>query len=306
MKGERGFALVITLIVTALLVALLVEFVNEVYVDTSHSHNFVASQQASILAESGIDGGKQLLQFASVLRMGANYSSLTEVWAQPQSLASEEGAVTVAIEEESGKLNLNQATSAKGTDTPTTEMARRLFKKLGLSTDLVEVLMDWVDDDDTPHAGGAETNYYSTLKTPYRAKNARLETFEELALLKGFTPEVLAKLKPMVTVYSSIPNEPVTLINVNTARREVLASLDAKMSDDLVSRIIDYRTTRPIKDQKDLLSIPGVDAVIQNIGTYLTYSGTVWRIRAEGRVKESVSVAEAVVGQTGFLYWREY
>ena len=91
MKGERGFALVITLIVTALLVALLVEFVNEVYVDTSHSHNFVASQQASILAESGIDGGKQLLQFASVLRMGANYSSLTEVWAQPQSLLPTRG-----------------------------------------------------------------------------------------------------------------------------------------------------------------------------------------------------------------------
>ena len=314
MRGERGFALVITLIVTALLVALLVEFVNEVYVDTSHSHNFVASQQAAILAESGIDGGVKLLQFAALGRQGQNYSSLSEIWAKPQSYDSGEGTVTITIEEESGKMNLNQATSPNGTDNSnqTSAMALRLIRNLNLSSDLFDALMDWVDENDTPRSGGAESSYYTTLKFPYHAKNARLETVEELALVKGFTPEVLTALRPLVTVYgSSDNNEPVTKINVNTAPREVLASLDDKMSDDLVNRILDYRKTTPIKNLADFNSIAGIDAVSTGFVDKITFGGNVYRIHAEGKVGESVAVAEAVIriaglSLPGFLYWREY
>jgi general secretion pathway protein K len=312
MRGNKGFALVITLIVTALLVALLAEFVNEVYVDTSHSHNFVASQQASILAESGIDGGVKLLQLAATLRMGQSYSALTEVWAKPQSYDSGNGTVTIRIEEESGKLNLNTATNPKGTQNEYSLMVARLLKNLQLSPDLLDVLMDWVDDDDTPKPGGAETSYYMTLKTPYRAKNARLETFEELALLKGYTPKILTTLRPLVTVYGGSDNaEFATKINVNTAPKEVLAALDDKMSDDLVNRIIDHRTTTPIKNQKEFLEIAGTEALTPAALSNIAYGGKVYRIFAEGRVGESVSVAEAVVrmqsmSNASVIYWREY
>ncbi|HEY5514213.1 MAG TPA: type II secretion system minor pseudopilin GspK [Geomonas sp.] len=315
MRGERGFALVITLIVTALLVALLVEFVSEVYVDTSHSHNFVASQQASILAESGLAGGIKLLQVSSLMRQGQSYSSLSEPWAKPQSYDAGVGSVTITIEEESGKMNLNQATSPNGTDNQnqTSAMALRLFKNLKLSADLFDALMDWVDENDAPRSGGAETSYYSTLKTPYKAKNARLETVEELAMLKGFTPEILTKLRPCVSVYGSLNNaEFVTPINVNTAPKEVLAVLDEKMTESLVESIIDSRMKSPIKSQRDLLLISGMDTILPNIVDKITFSGSVYRIHAEGRVGESVSVAEAVVrmasGQSPplILYWREY
>jgi general secretion pathway protein K len=309
MRGERGFALVITLVITALLIALLAEFVNEVYVDTSHSHNFVASQQAAILAESGVEGGKQLLKYSSVLRMGQNYSSLTEPWAKPQSYDAGEGTVTISIEEESGKLNLNSATNDTGVNNPMTEVALRMVRNLKLSTDLVDVLMDWVDTNDQPRAGGAESSYYSTLKAPYKAKNARLDSVEELGLLKGFTPEVLGKLRPLVTVYGSNENEPTTQINLNTAPREVLLALDDAMSEDLVQRILDYRKTSVIKigTVKDI----GLDTVLPKISTKVTYGGTVYRIHAEGKVRESTSVAEAVVRVSGtaeptVLYWREY
>ena len=311
MKGERGFALVIALIVTALLVALLVEFVSEVYVDTSHSHNFVASQQAGILAESGIAGGIKLLQASSFIRQGGNYSSLLEPWAKPQMLDTGEGTVSISIEEESGKLNLNQATSANGTPNEYTERAIRLFKKLNLSADLADALLDWVDENDDPKPGGAETSYYGSLKFPYAAKNKRVETLEELLLLKGFTPTILAKLRGCVTVHgSSSDAEPATPININTAPKEVIASLDERLTDDLVERILEYRKSKPIKDLLDLNSIPGMDAVSTNFVNKISYSGSVYRIRAEGRVGESVSVAEAVVrtsgGQPSVLYWREY
>lgn len=312
MRGNRGFALVITLIVTTLLVALLVEFVNEVYVDTSHSHNFVASQQAGILAESGIVGGMKLLQGSSALRLGEQYSSLLEPWAKPISFDADNGTVTISIEEETGKLNLNTATSSNGTPTPYTLMLNRLLTRLKISTELSEALLDWVDENEQPQPGGAESSYYGSLKLPYSAKNRRLETVDELALLKGFTPAVLTKLRPLVTAYgNSNEAEPVSKINVNTADKELLIALDEKMSEDLAQRVLDFRKTKPIKNMADFNSIAGIDAVSPAFADKITFGGSVYRIHAEGKVGESVAVAEAVVRTGGnatpaVLYWREY
>lgn len=307
MKRERGFALVITLIVTALLVGLLVEFVSEVYVDTSHSHNFVASQQAGILAESGIAGGIKLLQASRAMSRG--YSSLLDPWAKPQSFDAGVGSVSISIEEESGKLDLNSATSQTGTPDPFySETAQRLFTKLELAPDLYETLKDWVDTDDTPQPDGAETTYYGTLKPPYLAHNDRLSSFGELALVKGFTPQVLTKLRSCVTVYGSASGI-AAQININTAPKELLSALDdTLMRGDLVDRILEYRKTKPIKNLND---IPGIGALAQTLALKVVCKGTVYRIRAEGKVGESVSVAEAVVTNVDqpkptVLYWREY
>jgi len=315
MKGERGFALVIALVITALLVALLVEFVSEVYVDTAHSHNFVAAQQAAILAESGIGGGKQLLTASALLRQGQDYSSLSETWAKPFSYDAGVGTVTITIEEESGKFNINTATSDQGDVTlDQVQVLRRLLNNLKLSPDLKDAVIDWADKNDTPLPGGAETSYYSTLKFPYAAKNAKLDTLEELALVKGFTPEVLTKLRALLTVYYAVPGESITKVNINTAPKEVLIALDDKMSDTLVDRILEFRKTTPIKGPGDVSQISGLDTVLPYISTKITYGGNVYRIHAEGRVGETVSVAEAVVrmgsgltpGTPPILYWREY
>lgn len=303
MRGEKGFALVITLIVTALLVALLVEFVNEVYVDASHSHNFVASQQAGILAESGVAGGIKLLQVSSAMRLGESYSSLLEPWAKPQSFEADNGTVTITIEEESGKLNLSNATPDNGIANTYTQELVRLLTRFKLSSDLADALLDWVDVNETPLPGGAEKSYYGNLKLPYAAKNQKLETVEELALVKGFTPEALAMLKPCVTVYGSVDPEYETKININTAPRDVLAALG--LSEDKLDSILDVRKSRPIKNLAEF----GISPDIQS---RLTCQGSVYRIRSEGKVGESVAVAEAVVRTGGsmttpaVIYWREY
>ncbi|HBG05874.1 MAG: general secretion pathway protein GspK [Geobacteraceae bacterium GWC2_58_44] len=310
MRGERGFALVITLIVTALLVALLVEFVSEVYVDTSHSHNFVASQQAGILAESGIAGGIKLLQSSTLMRKGEPFTSLLEIWAKPQVVPLGEGTVSVSIEEESGKLDLNSVALPSGVSNDTFQpIFLRLLTHLKLSPELYEAMADWADTDAVPRPNGAETAYYSALKSPYQAHDESIDTVEELALVKGFTPEVLAKLSSCVTVYGSAAASGVaTPININTAPKELLAALDEKlMSGDLVERILEYRKTKPIKS---LSEIPGLDTLVQSLQLRVVYQGTIYRIRAEGKVGDSVSVAEAVVKMDGLkptvLYWREY
>ena len=309
MKGERGFALVITLIVTALLVALLVEFVSEVYVDASHSHNFVASQQAGILAESGIVGGIGILAMSAAIRsaQGVTTSSLNEQWAKPFSYDAGVGTVTITIEEEDGKFDLNAATSPNGT-TPIFygKMAQRLLAVLQLSPNLYDTLSDWMSDGDSPRPNGAKNNYYNTLKPPYQTHNAKLGTFEELGLIKGFTPQVLTKLRSCTTVYPQMGIS--APININTAPREVLTALDDSLArGDLVDRILEYRKTTPIKTLND---VPGLGTLVGLTGN-VSFMGSIYRIHAEGKVGESVSVAEAVVTNAvnpkpTILYWREY
>ena len=308
MKDERGFALVITLIITALLVAVCAEFIDEVYVDTSISHNFVAGQQASILAASGVDGGIRMLQFTLAEQV---YSSLLDSWAKPLKIEDEQGSLQVTIEEESGKLNLNVIAQPNGTFNDVYyPIAVRLLKKLQLSPDLCDALADWVDENDDPHPGGGESSYYATLKPPYTAKNARMETLEELALVKGFDGKTLTLLRPFVTVFPDEQNAPAAPININTAPREVIASLDERMTDDLVARVIDYRKTTPIKNPAELARIPGLETIATGLMTRIKSKGTVFRIHSEARVMETSRVVEAVVRISGLqqtvLYWREF
>lgn len=62
--------------------------------------------------------------------------------------------------------------------------------------------------------------YYLSLSVPYRAANAPLSHVDELRLVKGFSPEVIASLRPFVTALPEF-----AAVNVNTAPRELLAAV---------------------------------------------------------------------------------
>jgi general secretion pathway protein K len=309
--SQRGFALIITLIVTALLVALVTEFITDVYVDTSARQSYLDGQQASLLADSGVSGGLALLKYSLA---GQSYSSLQDRWAKPIEIAEERGTLRVTIEEESGKLSLNHIYGANGTPYgPKGEyqdIAQRLLKKQGLSLDLLDALADWVDNNDEPHPGGAETPYYAALKPAYAAKNGPLDTLEELRLVKGFSREAFARLQPFVTVYSVNQAAP-PLININTAPKEVIMALDDQLTDSLAAQILDQRKTTPFKSPGELTNVSGMGATFGRIQGFITTSGSIYRLRAEAQVNGTTRIIETVVtGVTGAkpvtLYWREY
>ncbi len=308
MKGERGFALVLTLVVTAILVALVTEFITEVYVDTSSRQYAVDAQQASLLAESGVFGSIKLLQRELG---GQSYSSLQDRWATPLVLEEEKGSLRVTVEEENGKLSLNHVALPNGTFNEVYYgIAVRLLKKLGLSPDLCDTLADWVDENEEPHPGGAESVWYLAQKPPYHAKNSRLETLEELSLVKGFSGKPLEQLRPFVTVYADDPAAPAAPININTAPRELLLALDDRMTGALADNIIEYRKTTPFKSPAELTRVSGMESIATGLQTVLRTKGSVYRLRAEATVNGTIRVIEAVVRPTAMpptvLYWREY
>jgi general secretion pathway protein K len=313
MRGDRGFALVITLIVTALLVALVTEFIAEVYVDTTSKQSYVDAQKAGLMAESGVAGAMAMLQFALPKK---SYTSLHDLWAKPLDLPEEQGTLRVTVEDESARLSLNHIVGANGTfideNDPTGSYygtALRLFRNLKLpASDLCDAIADWIDDNDIPKPGGAESTWYTARKPSCAAKNARLETFEEIALVKGFSSEVIEKIRQFVTIYGE--SSFAAPINVNTAPKELLMALDERITDSQAEQIIEYRKNTPFKDKSELVRVPGMERIATGLQSRITAKSTLFRITAEGQANGTKIVVEAVVsfasGVPAVLYWREY
>ncbi|MGQ9563446.1 MAG: general secretion pathway protein GspK [Thermogutta sp.] len=98
-------------------------------------------------------------------------------------------AIRYGLENESAKLNVNSLLLA---DKTVTNGGRQLLMGLpGMTEDVADAILDWLDPDDEPREFGAELEYYTTLPTPYTPKNGPLETIEELLLVRGVTPELL-------------------------------------------------------------------------------------------------------------------
>jgi general secretion pathway protein K len=303
-NNRKGFALVVTLLVTALLVALVVEFISEVYVDTSGRQSFVDGQRASLLAESGIEGAKVILQ---VTLISQSFTSLRDQWARPLEFPDESGNLRVTIEEESGKLNLNYVAGPRY-NASYGETVKALCRVLKLpADDLFDALADWIDSDDQPRPGGGESAYYLARKPACTPANAPLLTFDELAMVKGFDEKTLQKISPFVTVYADFYDT--AAVNINTAPKEVLLALADNMTDSLAEAIIDYRKVTPFKAAGELSQVAGMAAVLPRILT--SVSGKIYRIRSEATVNGTSRIIETVVNLTTpsaprTLYWREY
>lgn len=107
----------------------------------------------------------------------------------PNSSGSYGGEVRYGLENESAKLNVNSLLLA---DQYAENAGRELLMTLpGMTEDVADAILDWIDADDEPREFGAEIEYYATLDPPYAPKNGPLETIEELLLVRGVMPELL-------------------------------------------------------------------------------------------------------------------
>jgi type II secretory pathway component PulK len=97
-----------------------------------------------------------------------------------------DGVVTgirFGLEDESARLNLN-ALMVFEEQSP--GIGREILMGLpGMSEDVADAILDWMDPDDEPREFGAEIDYYATLDIPYEPKNGPPESVEELMLVRG-------------------------------------------------------------------------------------------------------------------------
>jgi general secretion pathway protein K len=247
-SDERGIALLLTLLVLTLLVALILEFDAEARREYRDAAAFRDNFKATVLARAAVQAARGTLQLDLLKDKQANqfFDALTDIWALPiMNYAIGDGLLNAQIEDERGKLNLNDLAAggdpiAKG---KRILRVKRLFELLQINPELVDAIVDWVDQDETPEPAGAESLYYQTLHPPYRAANAPLQTLLELRLIKGMTPEVIQKLSKLVTVY---PPEGESKVNLNTADPLVLQALDPRITQGMAADIVQARPFKTI------------------------------------------------------------
>ena len=215
---ERGFALVIVMWLFTVLFVLGAEFAGAMRQDATATKNFADETQSYYLATAaanltfyrafldrdrggqgqqvgagaegqqadatkatkpGLDTGDD--QGPLVFRDGAWHD--VELWGAP---------VKVKVTDEGGKIPINF---------PSGQLEAKLFPLLvhvlgnmgvdsQLASSIADSVVDWEDDDDEHRVNGAESDYYLGLANPYPAKNKRLDSIEELLLIKGVTPDL--------------------------------------------------------------------------------------------------------------------
>jgi general secretion pathway protein K len=145
-------------------------------------------------------------------------------------------------------------------------------------------LLDWLDADGVVTVGGgAEDGYYAAMKPPRLAANRPLITLDELALVAGYTPDVLARLRPFVT---ALPAAAGIAINVNTAPPEILAAtLDGLTLAD-ANRLAAMRLNAPFRSVADFRSRLPSGIPVNELVLRVTSDGFVIRVNVrQGEVQ---------------------
>lgn len=169
---------------------------------------------------------------------------LTEDWAKPlPPLAVEGGQVTGRIFDAQGKFNLNNLVRGNAPSPPDIGAFKHLLQSLSIDPNLSDAVIDWIDTDSNASPAGAEDIDYLQMKTPYRTANQPMQSVEELRLVRGFTREIVDKLRPWVT---ALPQP--GAININTAPKEVLAAL-FYTKPEVVDQLV---TQRPYKSTGEI------------------------------------------------------
>jgi hypothetical protein len=97
--------------------------------------------------------------------------------------------VRYGLQDESCRLNLNTLLAAEKAKKGS---ARTILLALpGMTEQIADSILDWIDADSDVREYGAETETYASLSPPYAPKNAPLDTIEELLLVNGVTPWLL-------------------------------------------------------------------------------------------------------------------
>lgn len=325
----------------------------------------VTSQKMVDQAVAAFGGGRRVVElwqyapkFAEIFArqtlniLGVDLIDLKEA----EGLGVAEGSFVLEVEPEDSRVSINTGSSP----TERKNLFTRLYPLLagrvdpdsqatatGMDRKAAEVIlniMDWVDPDDERSdidsngnfvaAGGAGENVdYS--RYGYRARNAKMDSVDELRLVQGMTDELFCQLGEELTVYQT------DKINVNEADVRILRAIlcDNLMGDRMLAcgPTLDYPdavmdralqlmdTCRRIKkeiflppfaNENEFLTFfsrlpePFASMLAVNQGTLRPLVGVkskVLRVTSRGWVGTSGWQITAVIdqGSTNWLHWRE-
>ncbi len=303
-RHQRGVALVTAMFVVAIVATLAAFLAVSQQVWLRQAQNLSDLAQADGITRGAIElAGIALIEDA---RLSRNIDTLAEKWNEPVVLPVEGGFVTIRASDAQSRFNLNNLVSggpgSRVLNGGEIAVFDRLLLELGLDANLKATLIDWLDDNaDVDPGGGAEDIEYASQPTPYRTANRALESIDELKSVKGYTPEVIDKLREHVV---ALPAERgIVPVNVNTANLATIAAVMGKPTAALESTS-GKDAVREFRTRQDFDKLfPGAQAGSHDVFTNLF----IVNVRSTvGRITRS---AEALVERSGndniIVHWQQ-
>jgi len=198
--NNKGFVLVIVLIMITFLFIISYDFLYKSITYITYLNRFKTDNNTEYMAYSGYTLAKSILD---IDRLGLNISSMPninsnknivsykDIWAiEFPEIPLDTGSIKILIEDEQSKINISALANVFVASTPYYGILQRLFGDMGLIIDIADCILDWVDPDSLRSPQGAESDYYLSLKPPYKAQNSEMGSIDELLLVKLVTPEI--------------------------------------------------------------------------------------------------------------------
>lgn len=255
-------------------------------IDLMIEKNYGDRIQAHYLALAGVEKTKALLYRDAQQRARSGRNHTGELYNSPDNFRdvrfgrgqfsiirdgteAEGGGIIYGISDEESRLNLNSASF---------EQVSNLDR---MTPDVAAAIIDWRDEDNQPSPGGAESDYYASLRPPYLTRNAPFQTIRELLLVRGVSPELLFGTRrgevhhvgdgeagpasgqsgsgwaDVLTVNSSVDNVSAAgedQVNIQTADETALTSIPG-ITSDIARAIVAYRNQNRFESIVDLLDV---------------------------------------------------
>lgn len=208
--ARRGMVLILVLIVIAMLGLAGFAFLDSMVTENKATRLAGRDAQARLLTESGVDYVRTLLaaEASEIEQLGGFYDNPDQfrgglLFEMPDeeltgrftlispvtSSPDQPPEFRYGLQDESAKLNLNILLEW---DKQQPGAARNALLQLpGMTPEVADAILDWIDPDSDPREAGAEVDYYSGLEPPYGPTNGPVRSFEELLLVRGVTRDLL-------------------------------------------------------------------------------------------------------------------
>lgn len=196
-EDDRGFALVTVLWIVGLLAVMTAGLAVSVGTHVRVVANVAESAKAEALADAGIALAVVDLMAA---RLSPDHKRRFPIDGRAVGCSvGGEGVLSIAISDEAGKIDINTAGIP---------LMRALLTGLGVSVEksaqLADAIFDFRDADDDRRPNGAESAEYRAAGLGWLPKNSGLQSVDELIQVYGFTAELIARMRPYISVYTGL------------------------------------------------------------------------------------------------------
>ena len=231
---HRGGVLILTMVVLASVTAILATAVATENAEVRAGILRLERSKARIAAESGIQ-----YALSAFIEQDANMVSQVDAWYALGTQSSDlfqVGNVTfrLQIADASSLVNLNTAPEVD-------------LQNMGLTSEQIDSLLDWREEGTTPRTEGAKDEFYNSLAFPYNAQLRRMDTLDELLLIKGFDPATLIQ-DP--TLENTSGTTPTPLYSLSTVDSFAPNTVDGQQMGDIntvqVNALVQQGVPQPV------------------------------------------------------------